>query len=217
MSQIFRQNSNWVIVDHISTDLLNTAKTALADLDETNWAEYTSAKGVNSTQQYIINPSWMPMQGHQEPRQWPTLRETFENIVTKELNYYNLMPSNWEKLHACSAWQVTGGEGSYHTIHEHGPMNVCSITYLDVPDGQEYPAGQLFFVMHGDSYNSLSVPQSRIFHVNPSPGTIVIFPSWMLHGVYPQGPGVRKTLNIDFNGEANYKFDVPSSGSTSFG
>lgn len=216
MSEIFKQDSNWVIIDSIGKDTLEFARSVLADTDENDWSQYTSAKGPKSKQQYIINPVWMPSQGHKEPAKWPELRSTFETLVQRNLVLHSLMPGNWQKLHACSAWTVVGEEGSYHTIHEHGPQNVCSVTYLEVPKDQEYPAGQLYFVMHGASYNSLSVPATRIFHINPQPGTIVIFPSWMLHGVYPQGPGIRQTLNIDFNGDANYRFDTPHSGGASF-
>jgi hypothetical protein len=166
----------------------------------------------------------MPKQGHVEPKGWPALREKYELIVQREIVNYGLMPSNWSKLHACSAWTVTGEEGSYHTVHEHGPMNVCSVTYLKVPpappineDKLENPvSGQIYFIMHADGYNPLSVPNFRVLHITPQEGMIVIFPSWMLHGVYPQGPGIRQTLNIDFNGDPNYSFNLPHSGGASY-
>lgn len=226
MSQIFRQGLNWIIIDFISN--LELANEVSNDVNTKDFSDFTSAKGPNSVQNYIINPRWMPSDSHTEPKGWPDLRSKWEDIVQREVVNYGLMPSNWKKLHACSAWTVKGEEGSYHTIHEHGPLNVSSVTYLEVPPrpinltpSTEPPKnnnqGQIYFVMDGGPYNSLSVPNFRLFHITPQPGMIVIFPSWMLHGVYPQGPGIRRTLNIDFNGDPNYKFDIPHSGSSGFG
>lgn len=215
MSQIFKQGLNWVIVDHIGN--LDSTNQMLETVTDDDWHAYTSAKGSNSRQHYIINPTWMPHAGHQEPIGWPDVRRKFTKIVQTEIVNYGLMPMNWTELHACSAWTVTGEEHSYHTIHEHGPMNICSVTYLKVPEKQESPAGQIYFVLHSDGYNSLSTPNMRVLHIQPQEGMIVIFPSWILHGVYPQGPGTRQTLNIDFNGDPNYKFNIPHSGGASYG
>lgn len=214
MSQIFRQGLNWVIIDHIND--ISDANEMVSTVSDEDWSMYTTAKGNDSKQHYIINPSWMPSSTHQEPAGWPVVRDRFQMIVQREIVHYGLMPINWRELHACSAWTVKGTEGSYHTVHEHGPMNICSVTYLKVPP-QESPAGQIYFIMHADGYNPLSTPAYRVLHVQPKEGMIVIFPSWMLHGVYPQGPGLRQSLNIDFNGDPNYKFNLPSSGGANYG
>ena len=214
MSKIFRQGLNWIIVDYIAD--VSSAKKMLEDVYDDDWSDYTSAKGKNSRQNYVINPKWMPKEDFVEPKDWSSIKERFETIVQREVVYHGMMPANWTKLHACSAWTVSGEEGSFHTIHEHGPMNICSVTYLQVPKNQIPPYGQIFFVLDASPYNPLSTPSSRILHLTPQEGMIVIFPSWILHGVYPQGQGTRQTLNIDFNGDPNYRFDIPHSGSTSY-
>lgn len=215
MSQLFKQGLNWVIIDHISN--IDDATGMVKSVTDEDWSMYTTAKGPGSRQHYIINPVWMPSSTHQEPQSWPEVRDRFRMIVQREIVHYGLMPMNWSELHACSAWTVVGEEGSYHTVHEHGPMNICSVTYLEVPEQQEGPAGQLYFIMHSDGYHPLSTPNYRVLHVQPKKGMIVIFPSWLLHGVYPQGPGIRQTLNIDFNGDPNYKFNVPQAGGANYG
>jgi len=215
MSQIMKQGLNWIIIDYLSDTKFTDE--VISSMSQEDYAPYTSAKGQNSKQNYIINPSWMPSATHQEPEGWHKLRERYEQIVQREVVNYGLMPSNWNKLHACSAWVVSGEEGSWHTCHEHGPMNICSITYLKVPTGQESPQGDVYFIMDGSAYNPLSTPNFRILHVRPQEGMIIMFPSWMLHGVYPQGPGLRQTLNIDFNGDPNYKFNTPHAGGASYG
>jgi uncharacterized protein (TIGR02466 family) len=207
MSKIFREGANWVIVTFLSD--IEPFQKVVDDAYEVDWSLYTSCTGEKSRQHYLINPKWMPDLNHKQPRGWESLQTKFESLVQKELVYHCVMPSNWNKVHACSAWTAIGEKGSYHTVHDHGPSNICSVTYLKVPEGQEDPEGQIYFVMHGQSYNVISPPKMQVFHVRPQKGMMIIFPSWMLHGVYPQGEGIRQTLNIDFNGNPDYKFDEP--------
>lgn len=215
MSQIFKQGQNWVIVDRLSD--VSFTDEVISSVSDKDYSAYTSAKGSNSKQNYIISPKWMPSATHQTPDGWNKLKEKYEGIVQKELVYYGLMPANWRQLYACSAWTVEGNEGSWHTCHEHGPMNVCSVTYLEVPDEQEPPLGEIYFIMDANPYNPLATPEYRTLQIKPQKGMIVIFPSWLLHGVYPQGPGVRRTLNIDFNGDPNYQFNIPHAGGANYG
>jgi uncharacterized protein (TIGR02466 family) len=216
MSQIFREGSNWVIISHLNESEIPPIQSVIDDAYEIDWSLYTSCKGEKSKQYYLINPKWMPDKSHRQPKDWNVVQEKFKTIIQSELVYHCVMPTNWKELHACSAWTAIGEKGSYHTIHDHGPSNICSVTYLKVPENQEDPAGQIYFVMHGQSYNTISPPKMQIFHVQPKVGMVVIFPSWMLHGVYPQGEGIRQTLNIDFNGNKDYKFDEPSPGGANY-
>jgi hypothetical protein len=215
-SQLIRQNLNWLIIDHMSRDDMNTIRDCINTVTEEDWSSHTSAKGENSKQHYIINPSWMPSNVHNEPENWHEAKQIITQKVQNEIIFHSVMPGNWEKLHACSAWTVKGDEGSFHTIHDHGPLNVSSVLYLEVPKSDSPTAGNIYFVMHGEPYNALATPSFRVMHVDPKPGMIIIFPSWLLHGVYPQGPGLRQTVNVDFNGDPNYKFNIPHSGGASY-
>ena len=210
MSQLVQEGLNWVIIDHI-TDL-GFADELIASLDQNNFNMYTSAKGVRSTQNYLIPPRWLPNSMVTEPAIWPQLKKWLEAHIQKQLVHHCKMPDNWHKLYAYSAWCITGHEGSYHTLHDHGPNNVSAVIYLDVPKNQEDPQGQIYFVLHSDGYNNLNVPKTRTLHFHPTKGSLIIFPSWIPHGVYPQGPGIRRTLNVDFNGNPNFNFDDPAAG-----
>jgi len=177
---IISQGLNWLITDHIAD--LGTIKKVVSDVTSEDWSSYTTAKGPLSRQHYLINPSWMPSQVHEEPQGWAELKLWYENTVQKLLVHHGLMPGQWQGISANRSWTVIGEEGSYHTIHDHGPNSVCSVTYLEVP------------------YHPLTPVKHKVVHISPKPGMIVIFPSWLLHGVYPQGPGIRQTLNVDFVG-----------------
>ena len=96
------------------------------------------------------------------------------------------------------AWSVEGHEGSYHRFHRHGKKgfdhirentNLSTVLYLNVPDKD--PKGEFYFLLEkedGVKFNCIT----------PKVGDLFIFPWSVYHGVYPQGPGLRKTINFDF-------------------
>jgi hypothetical protein len=210
MSKIIQEGLNWIIITHI-TDL-GFSEPLLADIDTSDFKMYTSAKGLNSKQYYLIPPKWLPNSTVKEPEIWPKLKDWSEKHVQKELVYHAKMPDNWKKIHAFSSWVVKGEEGSFHTLHDHGPNNISSVFYLEVPETNDSIQGQIYFILHSDPYSSLSVPRIRSLHFVPTKGSLIIFPSWIPHGVYPQGPGSRITLNIYFNGNTHFNFDDPTAG-----
>lgn len=218
MSHIQRQGNSWIIITHVND--ITDVKGMLETVDKENYADYTSAKGYKSKQHYIIPPSWMPSKNHQYPDNWDEISSKYAFIVQKEIVNYGLMPLPWKKLYPRSAWTVKGEEGSYHTIHEHGPNSVSTILYTAVPPRAEddipYTNGSTYFVMDGSAYSDLSIPACRVMHVTPKEGMLVIFPSYILHGVYPQGPGLRQTLNIDYHGDPNFTYGLGTGGSTSY-
>lgn len=197
---IITQGLNWLITDHIGD--LEPIKKVVADVTDEDWSRYTTAKGPKSRQNYIMNPSWMPSVDHKEPEGWDDLKSWYEKTVQNLLVHHGLLPSKWSGITANRAWTVIGEEGSYHTIHDHGPNSVCTITYLNVPEKKsDDKSGQVYFVMQSDPYHPLAPVKHKVIHIEPKPGMLVIFPSWILHGVYPQGPGIRQTVNIDFIGK----------------
>ena len=61
--------------------------------------------------------------------------------------------------------------------------------YINVPE--KYPKGEFYCLIEKDNDTIL-----RCF--KPKVGDLFIFPWTLYHGVYPQGPGLRKTINCDF-------------------
>jgi len=218
MTQIFRQGKNWLIITQI--DNISDIKEMLEDVDKQNYAEFTSAKGINSKQHYIIPPTWMPSNDHTYPQQWDTIKEKYAMVVQKELIHHGIMPFSWNRLYAKSAWTVKGEQGSWHTVHEHGPGSISTITYTAVPKKNDndppYTTGSVYFIMDGGSYSEISIPGTRVMHITPHEGMLIIFPSFMLHGVYPQGPGLRQTFNVDYHGDEKFNYGVGTAGTTSF-
>lgn len=104
-----------------------------------------------------------------------------------------------------SAWVVSQQPGEYNPIHNHSMATMASVMYLKVPeDMQKNPIpdkvatdGCIEFVDRsvGDSLLTLQTSSVR---VTPAVGCFYIFPSSLLHLVYPfQGDSERRSMAIN--------------------
>jgi len=110
------------------------------------------------------------------------LTEVVQLIQAKILKYLHL------KTTVASAWTVLGEKGGYHVCHKHNDTDdISTVLYLAVPEETNNKQGAIYFFAE----NNLNV------HI-PKVGELLIFPVTMHHGTYPQGEGLRQTLNIDF-------------------
>jgi hypothetical protein len=112
---------------------------------------------------------------------YPKSEQTLKDIIFECLEQTNLYIAN--------AWAVYGKKGGYHTIHSHNPhvtQDICTVTYLEVGD-EEKPGGDFYYIMNGEAK-----------HFTPSTGDVLVFPTFLYHGTYPQTSDIRQTLNVDF-------------------
>jgi len=115
------------------------------------------------------------------------------------------------KLTPISAWTVIGGEDTYHIVHNHTkPSKV--IDYGIVQGDNSIKENKIASVLylkvdikktlhkHGDFFFFLNEIDSIKYHqLSPVKGDLSFFPTHIMHGTYPQGPGIRQTLNIDWD------------------
>ena len=103
-------------------------------------------------------------------------------------------------LSLISSWTVLGQEHGYHTLHKHNydkdkPLHVASVIYLDVPktlEKEDLKETNNFYCLFNNN-NDI-----KYYSHNPKIGDLMVFPVWLWHGAYPQGKGMRQTLNMDF-------------------
>lgn len=92
------------------------------------------------------------------------------------------------------SWLQTYFAGDSYPMHiDYAPgrsRKLTSITLLT--DEAEYDGGELELITGSDA--TLTVPRTQ--------GTMVVFPSWLMHRVHPITRGVRKSLNMGFHGPA---------------
>ena len=125
-----------------------------------------------------------------------------------------------------SMWTVSQVENEYNPVHYHGDVKsfedlspncqVSSVLYLKIPkrstrklkNKKSNPDGFIEFISQGfgTTFQSLSSGSMRF---KPIVGHLYIFPSWLLHTVYPfVGKGERRS--ISFN--SSYKVVKKSEG-----
>ena len=109
-----------------------------------------------------------------------------------------------KKLRLSSIWFHINGLEDYNNIHTHGGVLSGSF-YVAIPDNDS----SIFFTRALDmtnhfygsigckNVNDLTAPD---FDFKPSPKAIVVFPSWLPHGVRPNKSNMER-ISISFNTE----------------
>ena len=95
-----------------------------------------------------------------------------------------------------SGWSVKLGRGGHHINHIHPDGWVSSAYYVDVPEGE----GKEGWIKFGEPPAPLAetLGHGPELDVQPRPGRLVLFPSYLWHGTYPiTGDKTRMTLPID--------------------
>ena len=159
---------------------------------------------------------------------WDLLTEeisTYLREVLKDLDpAFNKKSPLYEKLEIKavidSMWTVSQFENEYNPVHFHSGVeaydlsticHVSSVMYLKIPkisvrklgeskehrNGPNSPDGAIEFISSGYGHPFLSLTKgTRKFR--PIVGHLFIFPSWLLHTVYPFiGEGERRSISFN--------------------
>ena len=109
-----------------------------------------------------------------------------------------------------SAWVVSQHENEYNPLHNHTGCEFSGVIYLKVPNvkgrrnieskkGKADGDGDINFVYSAASQRNQDIFEKGIVQISPTPGLLLLFPSYLLHTVYPFiGEGERRC--IAFNG-----------------
>lgn len=103
---------------------------------------------------------------------------------------------NFGGYHIRSAWSVRLHAGGHHVDHIHPEGWISSAYYVDVPSGKD-KEGWIKFGEPPEPLNKI-LDQGPEYELQPRPGRLVLFPSYLWHGTYPiTGDATRLTLPID--------------------
>lgn len=97
------------------------------------------------------------------------------------------------------SWSVRLAAGGHHVSHVHPQGWMSSAYYARLPAGDDQARrGHEGWIQFGvpPEHLGLSLPPRRI--VEPGPGKLVLFPSYMWHGTIPFGSGDRLTAAFDY-------------------
>lgn len=100
-----------------------------------------------------------------------------EAIQFKQTNFYSLDLEHTIK----SCWFSKFEKGNYAHVHDHGSSDISGVYYYKVPD----KGSELFFRNPITQMSSSFIYEhlSTSVDVTPEVGTILLFPSWLQHGV----------------------------------
>lgn len=93
------------------------------------------------------------------------------------------------------AWSVRLMSGGKHSNHTHPMGWVSSALYVALPPGLGTDGAGWLTLGEPPSQLQVDVPPTRL--VEPVPGRLALFPSWMWHGTRPFGEGERITIAFD--------------------
>jgi tetratricopeptide (TPR) repeat protein len=107
-----------------------------------------------------------------------------------------LLRSRPESIQFTGAWSVRLVGGGFHANHVHPMGWLSSALYIILPPdlGQQNEAGWLT-LGEPQAELKLDLPPHRL--IEPKPGRLALFPSWMWHGTRPFGEGERLTVAFD--------------------
>ncbi len=101
------------------------------------------------------------------------------------------------RIRFSGSWSVRLSGGGHHANHVHPQGWISSALYLALPDrAADEPADAGWLTLNEpQAALGLDLPATRI--IEPRPGRLVLFPSWMWHGTRPFARGHRLTVAFD--------------------
>jgi uncharacterized protein (TIGR02466 family) len=193
MSTLFCKSFNGTPIAKVQVDLV-----LLNKLDQLSKDLFTRS---STEEDYPVN-DYLTLRGGEQRRVWPS-KNDFSWLVTwiesqareyqesAGVDSLDLIP----KLANC--WTITQPQNSYQVAHTHPYGSISGNLYLETPQFSANSAetdGCISFL-----FDPSSNPKAlRFMHMAPVVGTMLMFPSWIPHLVYPwQGQGNRRVIAWD--------------------
>lgn len=95
------------------------------------------------------------------------------------------------------SWSVRLSSSGFHVSHIHPAGVLSSALYIALPGGLATDAPQAGWLELGRPPADLSLPLKPLALVEPQPGRLALFPSYMFHGTRPFADGERLTVAFD--------------------
>jgi tetratricopeptide (TPR) repeat protein len=131
------------------------------------------------------------------------LREAIRETIAEHVSRFPppderhpLLAPKRDTIKFAGAWSVWLRKAGFHANHVHPVGWISSALYVDLPS--DLGVGEAGFLTLGEPRSScfdIDMPPFRT--VEPKPGRLVLFPSYMWHGTRPFSEGERLTVAFD--------------------
>ncbi|OYY66709.1 putative 2OG-Fe(II) oxygenase [Sphingomonas sp. 28-62-11] len=95
------------------------------------------------------------------------------------------------------SWSVWLRGGGHHANHLHPQGWMSSALYVALPDRSDDPDPHAGWLTIGEPQAAIGIDQPPLQLIEPRPGQLVLFPSWLWHGTRPFAQGDRLTIAFD--------------------
>lgn len=123
----------------------------------------------------------------------------FQKAVEEHIEQY-LLQMNFHKpsyFRFVECWMTEYSKGDYAHMHTHLPGDISGVFYVKQP--KDEGGGDIFFLNPNQMVNTFTYRQlgDRHFYT-PEEGTLILFPSWLNHGVTPNRTDSER-VSVAFN------------------
>jgi tetratricopeptide (TPR) repeat protein len=101
------------------------------------------------------------------------------------------------RVRFAGSWSVRLRGSGYHANHVHPQGWISSALYVALPAPAAGDAPEAGWLKIGEAPPELRADSPAIRLIEPKPGRLVLFPSWMWHGTVPFSEGERLTVAFD--------------------
>ena len=164
--------------------------------------------------QHDYTGSDLTLRGGKQQRVWPNETSNdiswLSNWIESQARLYQQQvcnqAENWDAMHLhpklMNCWTISQEEHSYQVTHCHPYGNISGNLYLEVPklDKKSSKTDCCISFLFDQAQDLRQLRLRDSLHYFPKVGTMLIFPSWLPHQVYPwKGTGSRRVLAWDCN------------------
>jgi len=192
------------LTDQLVADFNEAIDSAIDNGNEIDWSHQLVGKVKQEIK--IPEDAWMK---HVEPLAWIVHNYVEWNINRNKAYHPNPKMDNTNpefRVHPTSYWAVRSIAGSFNPVHMHTSCDISCIGYLQLPEWEEeikedyedhYPCkGDLEFIA------GVPLPFSNHrLKIQPKVGDFYVFPSWLMHTVYPflESTGERRSFSVNWS------------------
>jgi tetratricopeptide (TPR) repeat protein len=101
------------------------------------------------------------------------------------------------RIRFSGSWSVRLRGGGRHANHVHPQGWISSALYISLPSAAEADREDAGWFTLGQPQDQLGIDLPPWRKIEPKPGHLVLFPSWMWHGTVPFAEGERLTVAFD--------------------
>lgn len=125
------------------------------------------------------------------------VRRHVENLPAVDPGHPLLAPARNSPVRFSGSWSVFLRGGGYHANHVHPAGWISSALYVHLPERRSDEPANAGWLSLGEPQAELQLGLSAYREIEPKPGRLVLFPSYMWHGTRPFREGERITVAFD--------------------